>query len=190
MAKTKTLAGIMTVTLVDRLLQIFFPGLILGTFLVQTAPLLLDSAGQYYLRKRLDADVGAFYAAVRAAHDVTLRERQQIGVEVSPEGWVIYRDDGLAWQRDEQDSVLSSGKWNETTKMGSTILDNKFFFDAQGRCYINQGTVCIDYPELNEPDELAEPKQPNILAFTSNANRIYTLFFGKNGAPGLEYDDF
>lgn len=173
----------MTVKLVDRLLQIFFPGLIIGTFLVQTAPLLLGATEQYYLRKRLDADVSAFYAAVRAAYGLALQGQQRVGVEVSSEGWIIYRDDGLAWQRDERDSVLSSGKWNEATKFGSTIPDNKFFFNQQGRCYINQGTVCIDYADAEEP------KTPSTFAFTSKAHRIYTLFFTKNGT-NLEYDDF
>lgn len=170
--------------MVDRLLPIFFPGLIIGIFVVQVAPLLLEATEQYYLRRRLDADVNTFYTAVKAAHDTALRERQRTGVEVSPESWLIYRDDGQARQRDGQDITVSTGKWNENIKFGSTIPANKFFFDAQGRCYIDQGTVCIDYADAEET------KQPNILAFTSDAHRIYTLFFTKNGVPNLEYDDF
>ena len=169
---------------VDKLLQLLFPGLIIGTLLVQVAPSLLDATEQYYLKRRLDADVSAFYAAVQTAYDTAMQVHQRIGVEVSPKGWIIYRDDGLAWRRDERDSVLSSGKWTEVAKFGSNIPANKFFFDAQGRCYIDQGTVCIDYADAEET------KQPNILAFISDAHRIYTLFFTKNGVPNLEYDDF
>ena len=173
--------------LVDRLLPIFFPGLIIGIFVVQVAPLLLEATEQYYLRRRLDADINGFYTAVKAAHDTALRERQRIRVEVSPEGWLIYRDDGQAWQRDGQDIIVSTGKWNEDIKFGSTIPGNKIYFDQQGHCHINQDTACIEYSDSEEPNGL---KQPSILAFTSNAKRIYTLSFDKNGKPDFGYDDF
>ena len=76
------------------------------------------------------------------------------------------------------------GTWHNDLKFGSTIPANILFFDQQGRCYINEGTACIDYADTEEL------RQPNILAFTSEAHRVYTLFFTKNGVPNLEHDDF
>lgn len=170
--------------LVDRLLQAFLLLLIISGFLVPLVPPLLDAAGQYYYRERLDTDVDTFYTAVRAAHDTALRERQRIGVEVSSRDWITYQDGGLPWQRDERDNIMARGTWNDDLKFGSTIPGNTFFFDAQGRCYINEATGCIDYADAGEPE------QPSTLAFTAKARRIYTLFFAEQGAPILEYDDF
>jgi len=178
MIKAKTSAGIMTMKPVDRLLQIFFPGLIIGIFLVQTAPLLLDSAEQYYLRKRLDTDVNRFYTAVQAAYTTAMQTHQRIGVEVSSEGWVIYRDDGLAWQRDERDAIIARGTWNDDLRFGSTLPQHRFFVTAEGLCYIDQSTACLE----NE-------RKISSFAFTSNARRIYTVDLAGN-EPRLDYDDF
>ena len=111
--------------LVDRLLQALIPLLIISGFLVPLLPQLLDAAGQYYYRERLDTDVGAFYAAVKAAHDTALRERQRVGVEVSPKGWSTFQDDGLAWQRDDRDTIMVRGTWHNDLKFGSTIPDTQ-----------------------------------------------------------------
>ena len=164
--------------LVDRLLQIFFPGLIIGTLLVQMAPPLLDSAEQYYSRKRLDADVSVFYAAVQTAYAMAMQTHQRLGVEVLPTEWVIYRDVGLAWQRDEQDEVIARGTWSEGLKFGSPLPHHRFFI-TDGRCYIDQFTACLDSEQIISS-----------FSFTSDdAKRIYTLDLADREAR-LDYDDF
>jgi hypothetical protein len=139
------------------------------------------------LKWRHSADVEAFYAGVQKGRDVAMKESGRVGIEVSADGWIVYLDTAApSWQRDAQDKIVDQGTWNTDTQFGSTIPNKRFFFTRGGRCYVNQSKICKDDIESE-----TVPKESHTFTFTSlNANRIYTMFFDKDGKPNLVYDNF
>jgi Type II transport protein GspH len=144
-----------------------------------------DFFEQRALKKDLAADIDTFYASVQAGRDKAMTEHQRVGVEVLPGGWSIYADTGnVAWRKDPQDELLSSGQWRPGLKFGSKLSGDRFFFTGEGQCHTDENAVCL----AEEP--VHPEKEVHVFSVTSDARRIYTLLFSADGMPGLVYDDF
>lgn len=81
--------------------------------------------------------------------------------------------DRRSWKIVDSDSVTKAGAMHDGVTIGTNFPGSKFWFDKSGACWSASGS-CEEFQ----------------MAITSDARRVYTVFFDEYGVPVLGSDDF